>query len=162
MTQGQVKIMNKLLDVKNLYLSIESENETEILKDINFSINESEILSLIGESGSGKSLTALSIIRLLEKNCKIKSGQIIFNNTNLLSLEERNMRSIRKNDISMIFQEPMRSLNPVMSIYDQLLEAYDKNSRENVRRKIVDNLISVGIEDASRVIELFPHQLSGE
>ena len=161
MTQGQVKIMNKLLDVKNLYLSIESENETEILKDINFSINESEILSLIGESGSGKSLTALSIIRLLEKNCKIKSGQIIFNNTNLLSLEERNMRSIRKNDISMIFQEPMRSLNPVMSIYDQLLEAYDKNSRENVRRKIVDNLISVGIEDASRVIELFPHQLSG-
>ena len=153
--------MNKLLEVKNLYLSIESERESEILKDINFSINKSEILSLIGESGSGKSLTALSIIRLLEKNCKIKSGQIIFDNTDLLSLEERNMRLIRKNDISMIFQEPMRSLNPVMSIYDQLLEAYDKNSRRNVRRNIIDNLISVGIEDASRVIELFPHQLSG-
>ncbi len=161
LTQGRVKIMNKLLEVKNLYLSIESERESEILKDINFSINKSEILSLIGESGSGKSLTALSIIRLLEKNCKIKSGQIIFDNTDLLSLEERNMRLIRKNDISMIFQEPMRSLNPVMSIYDQLLEAYDKNSRRNVRRDIIDNLISVGIEDASRVIELFPHQLSG-
>ncbi len=153
--------MNKLLEVKNLSLSIESENEDKILKDVSFSIYRSEILSLIGESGSGKSLTALSIIRLLEKNCKIKEGQIIFNNTNLLSLEERNMRLVRKNDISMIFQEPMRSLNPVMSIYDQLQEAYEKDSRKNIKTKIIENLISVGIEDAPRVIDLFPHQLSG-
>ena len=161
LTQGRIKIMSKLLEVKNLYLSIESENENKILKDINFSINSSEILSLIGESGSGKSLTALSIIRLLEKNCRIKKGKIIFNDTDLLSLEEQNMRLIRKNDISMIFQEPMRSLNPVMSIYDQLLEAYEKESRKKIKRKIIENLISVGIDDASRVIDLFPHQLSG-
>ena len=161
LTQGLIKIMSKLLEVKNLYLSIESENETKILKDINFSINSSEILSLIGESGSGKSLTALSIIRLLEKNCRIKKGKIMFNDTDLLSLEEQNMRLIRKNDISMIFQEPMRSLNPVMSIYDQLLEAYEKDSRKKIKRKIIENLISVGIDDASRVIDLFPHQLSG-
>ena len=161
LTQGLIKIMSKLLEVKNLYLSIESENENKILKDINFSINSSEILSLIGESGSGKSLTALSIIRLLEKNCRIKKGKIIFNDTDLLSLEEQNMRLIRKNDISMIFQEPMRSLNPVMSIYDQLLEAYEKESRKKIKRKIIENLISVGIDDASRVIDLFPHQLSG-
>ena len=161
LTQGRIKIMSKLLEVKNLYLSIESENENKILKDINFSINSSEILSLIGESGSGKSLTALSIIRLLEKNCRIKKGKIIFNDTDLLSLEEQNMRLIRKNDISMIFQEPMRSLNPVMSIYDQLLEAYEKDSRKKIKRKIIENLISVGIDDASRVIDLFPHQLSG-
>jgi len=161
LTQGRIKIMSKLLEVKNLCLSIESENENKILKDINFSINSSEILSLIGESGSGKSLTALSIIRLLEKNCRIKKGKIIFNDTDLLSLEEQNMRLIRKNDISMIFQEPMRSLNPVMSIYDQLLEAYEKDSRKKIKRKIIENLISVGIDDASRVIDLFPHQLSG-
>ncbi len=161
LTQGRIKIMSKLLEVKNLYLSIESENENKILKDINFSINSSEILSLIGESGSGKSLTALSIIRLLEKNCRIKKGKIIFNDTDLLSLEEQNMRLIRKNDISMIFQEPMRSLNPVMSIYDQLLEAHEKDSRKKIKRKIIENLISVGIDDASRVIDLFPHQLSG-
>ena len=92
LTQGLIKIMSKLLEVKNLYLSIESENENKILKDINYSFNSSEILSLIGESGSGKSLTALSIIRLLEKNCRIKKGKIIFNDTDLLSLEEQNMR----------------------------------------------------------------------
>ena len=72
--------MSELLKINNLCLSISSDNESEILKNINFSLKESEILSLIGESGSGKSLTALSIIRLLENNCRVSSGDIIFNN----------------------------------------------------------------------------------
>ena len=161
MTRDQLKIMSELLKINNLCLSISSDNESEILKNINFSLKESEILSLIGESGSGKSLTALSIIRLLENNCRITSGDIIFNNKNLLSLEERSMRIIRRNDISMIFQEPMRSLNPVMSITDQLEESYKNENKKDIKNKIVENLISVGINDAERVMSLFPHQLSG-
>ena len=161
MTRDQLKIMSELLKINNLCLSISSDNESEILKNINFSLKESEILSLIGESGSGKSLTALSIIRLLENNCRVTSGDIIFNNKNLLSLEEKNMRIIRRNDISMIFQEPMRSLNPVMSIADQLEESYKNENKKDIKNKIVENLISVGINDAERVMSLFPHQLSG-
>ena len=161
MTRDQLKIMSELLKINNLCLSISSDNESEILKNINFSLKESEILSLIGESGSGKSLTALSIIRLLENNCRVTSGDIIFNNKNLLSLEERSMRIIRRNDISMIFQEPMRSLNPVMSITDQLEESYKNENKKDIKNKIVENLISVGINDAERVMSLFPHQLSG-
>ena len=161
MTRDQLKIMSELLKINNLCLSISSDNESEILKNINFSLKESEILSLIGESGSGKSLTALSIIRLLENNCRVTSGDIIFNNKNLLSLEERSMRIIRRNEISMIFQEPMRSLNPVMSITDQLEESYKNENKKDIKNKIVENLISVGINDAERVMSLFPHQLSG-
>ena len=142
-------------------MSIDSENEEEILKDISFNIKESEVVSLIGESGSGKSLTALSVIRLLERSCKIKKGKIYFLNKDILSIEEKEMRDIRKNDISMIFQEPMRSLNPVMNIYDQLKEAYIDMKSVNIKQEIIRNLISVGIKDAERVINLYPHQLSG-
>ena len=161
LTQGQIKNMNNLLSIQNLFLSIDSENEEEILKDISFNIKESEVVSLIGESGSGKSLTALSVIRLLERSCKIKKGKIFFLNKDILSIEEKEMRDIRKNDISMIFQEPMRSLNPVMNIYDQLKEAYIDMKSVNIKQEIIRNLISVGIKDAERVINLYPHQLSG-
>lgn len=159
--QEQTKIMNDLLQVKNLCLNIRSHAEEEILKDISFTIKESEVVSLIGESGSGKSLTALSIIRLLEASCKISKGEVIFANKNIFNLKEKEMREIRKKDISMIFQEPMRSLNPVMSIREQLREAYINYKDVNLEHEIIKNLISVGINDAKRVINLYPHQLSG-
>lgn len=153
--------MNNLLQVKNLCLRIKSNKKNEILRNINFEIKKSEVVSLIGESGSGKSLTALSIIRLLEKSCKITNGEVKFLDQDLLQIEEKEMRKIRKKDISMIFQEPMRSLNPVMSIRDQLLESYDDYKDKNIDSKIIQNLVSVGINDADRVINLYPHQLSG-
>ena len=159
--QEQTKIMNDLLQVKNLCLNIRSHAEEEILKDISFTIKESEVVSLIGESGSGKSLTALSIIRLLEASCKISNGEVIFADKNIFNLKEKEMREIRKKDISMIFQEPMRSLNPVMSIREQLREAYINYKDVNLEHEIIKNLISVGINDAKRVINLYPHQLSG-
>ena len=154
--------MNNILKVNNLCLSINSNNkEEEILKNINFEINKSEVVSLIGESGSGKSLTALSIIRLLEKSCCIKKGEIIFTNKNILKIQEKEMREIRKNDISMIFQEPMRSLNPIMNIYSQIKESFVNKINKNLTEKILNLLVSVGIHDAERVINLYPHQLSG-
>jgi len=88
-TLEQIKNMNSLLSIKNLFLSIDSENKEEILKDVSFDIKESEVVSLIGESGSGKSLTALSIIRLLEKSCKIKKGKIYFLNKDILSMKKK-------------------------------------------------------------------------
>jgi len=147
--------------VKNLCLKIKSNKDEKVLKDISFKIRKSEVVSLIGESGSGKSLTALSIIRLLEKSCKIINGEVVFLSKDLLQLEEKEMRQIRRHDISMIFQEPMRSLNPVMNIKDQLREAYENIKKEDIDSEIINNLISVGIKDASRVINLYPHQLSG-
>ena len=153
--------MNNLLEVKNLCLKIKSNKDEEVLKDISFNIRESEVVSLIGESGSGKSLTALSIIRLLEKSCKISNGEVVFLSKDLLQFEEKEMRQVRRHDISMIFQEPMRSLNPVMSIRDQLRESYENIKKEDVDSKIINNLLSVGIKDAGRVINLYPHQLSG-
>ena len=161
LTRELIKIMNNLLQVKNLCLNIKSNRDEEILKNISFEIKKSEVVSLIGESGSGKSLTALSIIRLLEKSCKIKKGEIIFSGKNILRIEEKEMRMIRKKDISMIFQEPMRSLNPVMSIRDQLKESYMDYNSKDINQEIIKNLISVGIKDADRVINLYPHQLSG-
>ena len=161
MIQERIKIMNNLLVLKNLCLKIKSNKYEEVLKDISFNIKESEVVSLIGESGSGKSLTALSIIRLLEKSCKITSGEVVFLKKDLLQLEEKEMRQIRRHDISMIFQEPMRSLNPVMSIKDQLRESYENTKNSDIDTEIINNLISVGIKDASRVINLYPHQLSG-
>ena len=104
LTRELIKIMNNLLKIKNLCLNIKSNSDEEILKNISFEIKKSEVVSLIGESGSGKSLTALSIIRLLEKSCKIKKGEIIFSGKNILRIEEKEMRMIRKKDISMIFQ----------------------------------------------------------
>ena len=161
LTRELIKIMNNLLKIKNLCLNIKSNSDEEILKNISFEIKKSEVVSLIGESGSGKSLTALSIIRLLEKSCKIKKGEIIFSGKNILRIEEKEMRMIRKKDISMIFQEPMRSLNPVMSIRDQLKESYMDYNSKDINQEIIKNLISVGIKDADRVINLYPHQLSG-
>ena len=160
LTRELIKIMNNLLKIKNLCLNIKSNSDEEILKNISFEIKKSEVVSLIGESGSGKSLTALSIIRLLEKSCKIKKGEIIFSGKNILRIEEKEMRMIRKKDISMIFQEPMRSLNPVMSIRDQLKESYMDYNSKDINQEIIKNLISVGIKDADRVINLYPHQSS--
>ncbi len=153
--------MNNILEIKDLCISINSNIEENVLKNINFNIKESQIVSLIGESGSGKSLTALSIIRLLDKSCQIKKGEIIFLNKNILSLEEKEIRFIRKKYISMIFQEPMRSLNPVMSIYNQIKESYYKSKNINLRAIILKNLLSVGISEPERIINLYPHQLSG-
>jgi ABC-type dipeptide/oligopeptide/nickel transport system ATPase component len=116
---------NSLLRIKDLTVEFHTEEGVvRALDGVSLSLNKGETLGLVGESGCGKSVTALSIMRLLSRPAgKIVSGEIYFENKNLLSLPEHQMRMLRGNRISMIFQEPMTSLNPVFTIGDQIMEA---------------------------------------
>jgi len=131
---------------------------------VSFPIARGETLCIVGESGCGKSVTALSIMRLIDSPGKIVKGKIHFQGENLLALPERAMRDIRGNRISMIFQEPMTSLNPVHRIGRQIGEAirlHQAVSAGNARDRVVELLDRVGISDPARRMASFPHQLSG-
>ena len=118
------EIMDNLLEVKNLSFSFfENGVEQKILKNISFNVGKKEIVGIVGESGSGKSMTALSIMRLLSENAQITDGELLFEGQDLLKLSESEMQKIRGKDISMVFQEPMTSLNPVMKIGKQVAES---------------------------------------
>ncbi|RLI45760.1 peptide ABC transporter ATP-binding protein [Candidatus Bathyarchaeota archaeon] len=132
---------------------------------IDLDVNRSEIVGLVGESGCGKSTVALSILRLIPYPGKIVSGEIIFDGINLLTLNEDEMRKIRGGRISIIFQNPQTSLNPVFKIGYQIAEAvklHQKISKnEEIRERVINILEKVGFSDPERQFELFPHELSG-
>jgi oligopeptide/dipeptide ABC transporter ATP-binding protein len=132
---------------------------------VSLSLNPAETLGLVGESGCGKSVTALSVLRLLPKPAgRIASGQILFKGRDLVSLPETKMRRIRGNDISMIFQEPMTSLNPVYSVGFQIVETIRRHrrmDRHSARQAAVRMLSLVGIPDPEARVQDYPHQLSG-
>lgn len=159
-------MVKNILEVKNLKTYFYSEGEaTPAVDGVSFEIIEGETLGLVGESGSGKSITSLSILQLVpQENGKIIDGEIIFKGENLLDYTERQIRKIRGNDISMIFQEPMTSLNPVFTVGDQIMEVlilHQKVNKKEARKKCVDLLELVGIQLANKRIDDYPHQLSG-
>ena len=133
--------------------------------DVDVALGKGKTLGLVGESGCGKSVTALSVLRLVPKpRGRIVGGEILFQERNLLSLREEEMRGIRGGEIGMIFQEPMTSLNPVFSIGSQVLEAlrvHKKLAKKEARQQAVKLLTSVGLPDAARRMRDYPHQLSG-
>tara|TARA_B100000475_G_scaffold198924_1_gene180312 strand:- start:712 stop:1542 length:831 start_codon:yes stop_codon:yes gene_type:complete len=151
-----------LLKIDNLCVSI---NKNDIIKDVSIQINKGEMIGLVGESGCGKSLTALSIIKLIDENVmKVKSGEIQFLGKNLLSKTEKELEKIRGKEISMIFQEPMTSLNPVFSIGDQINEVlfiHNNLSKKIATDKTIDLLSKVGIPRPEVSYKKYPHQLSG-
>ena len=151
-----------LLKIDNLCISI---NKNDIIKDVSIQINKGEMIGLVGESGCGKSLTALSIIKLIDENVmKVKSGEIQFLGKNLLSKTEKELEKIRGKEISMIFQEPMTSLNPVFSIGDQVNEVlfiHNSLSKKIATDKTIDLLSKVGIPRPEISYKKYPHQLSG-
>ncbi len=131
---------------------------------VSFSINQGETLALVGESGCGKSMTALSLLRLLPEPGRIVAGKIELDGQDLLQLSEEEMRKIRGNAISMIFQEPMTSLNPVLRIGEQIAEVlrlHRKMTKSEALTQAAKLLIRVGIADATRRLREYPHQLSG-
>ncbi|KPK00406.1 MAG: microcin ABC transporter ATP-binding protein [Desulfobacterales bacterium SG8_35] len=155
-----------LLDIKNLSLTFHTEDgDSKVLHDISFGVESGQTVALVGESGSGKSVTALSILRLLETTATVTaSGTINFSGQDILTLPESKMRHIRGNQIAMIFQEPMTSLNPVYSIGNQLIEPlmlHQKLSSQEARAKAIDLLDRCGIPDPEQRLASFPHQLSG-
>ena len=154
--------MNELiLDVKNLVVAI---GENRVVDDVSFQIYQGETLSLVGESGSGKSLSALAIMRLLPTAARIHSGQVTLFGNELLSVSEQCMRSIRGGDLSMIFQEPMTSLNPVMKVGEQIMESlrvHHKIGRRQANLRAIELLDQVGLLKPEQCSQNYPHVLSG-
>tara|TARA_Y100001978_G_scaffold66655_1_gene59828 strand:+ start:46 stop:1626 length:1581 start_codon:yes stop_codon:yes gene_type:complete len=154
--------MKSLLDIKNLSITFEfNDQRVKAVKDSSFKINRGECVAIVGESGSGKSVTALAIIRLIRSNSQLKiSGSAIYEKKNLLNLDESSLQSVRGKKISMIFQEPMTSLNPLHNIEKQITECLALNQKSN-KSKCIELLKEVGIENPEQRLSHFPHQLSG-
>jgi peptide/nickel transport system ATP-binding protein len=154
-----------LLEVDDLrtYFHTE-EGVVRAVDDLSFRLEQGRTLGIVGESGSGKSVTSLSIMRLLASTAKIETGRIAFLGRDLVRLPEREMQSIRGRDISMIFQEPMTSLNPVFTVGAQIMEAimlHQKVGRAAARQKTIDLLREVGIPKPEQRVDSYPHQMSG-
>ena len=154
-----------ILQVKNLTVSTGTgTKKTDIVNNISFTIERGETFVLLGESGSGKSITALSIMRLLPAAIKISDGSVILHTTNLFQLPENKMRKVRGAKIGMIFQEPQTSLNPVLTAGQQISETlrqHDNLSKKQCIKRSIELLDAVGIPDAERRINEYPHQFSG-
>ncbi|NDD92122.1 ABC transporter ATP-binding protein [bacterium] len=155
-----------LLDVRNLKTSFFVEGgEVRAVDDVSFSVHRGKTLGIVGESGCGKSVTSLSIMRLIASPPgRIVGGQILYKGQDLLKLSEEEMRRIRGNDISMIFQEPMTSLNPVYTVGNQIIEAvmlHQGLKARDARDKAIEMLQLVGIPAPEKRVDDYPHQLSG-
>jgi peptide/nickel transport system ATP-binding protein len=154
-----------LLSVNNLTVSFDShDGRANAVLDISFDLRPGETLGLVGESGCGKTVTALAIMRLIRTPGRIRKGEIYYKDNDLLTLSEREMRAVRGRDIAMVFQEPMTSLNPVFTIGDQLLEVllfYERLSYADAYKRCRELLLRVGIHDPDTIMLSYPHQLSG-
>ena len=159
--------MSKLLEIKNLSVDFKlRENVFRAVDNISFEIHKNQTLALVGESGSGKSVTAMSILKLLPypKAMHPNNSKIIFEGKNILEFDNKSLRQVRGNIVSMIFQEPMTSLNPFHRVGDQIIEAiitHSKTSKKEAKNKAFELLELVEIPDLSRRFKSFPHELSG-
>lgn len=155
----------KLLEVKHLHTSFFTHlGEVKAIRDVSFHVDKSEIIGIVGESGSGKSVTSLSIMGLLAHPGKVTGGEILFKGEDLLKKKKHEMRKIQGNEISMIFQDPMTSLNPLFTIGNQITEAirtHQKMSREDANKRAVEMLRMVGIPSPEKRVKSYPHEFSG-
>ena len=154
-----------LAEIKGLstYFHTE-EGVVKAVDDVSFSIPAGRTVAVVGESGCGKSVTALSVMRLVAEPGRIESGQIFFDEQDLLSLREGEMRGLRGNDIAMVFQEPMSSLNPVLTIGEQIMEPLMEHRllhKKQARAEAVELITRVGIPRAEEMLKAYPHELSG-
>ncbi len=156
---------DKLLEVKQLKTSFFTHvGEVKAIRGIDFHLEKGEAIGIVGESGSGKSVTSLSIMKLLLNPGKIIGGTVLFNGEDLAKKSDKEMQSIRGNEISMIFQDPMTSLNPVYTIGNQIVEAIVKHqniSKSEANKKAVEMLKLVGIPSPEKRIGQYPHEFSG-
>ena len=154
-----------ILSVKNLQISFKTfAGEVQAIRGVSFDLHKGETLAIVGESGSGKTVTTRSIMGLLSKNAIIKSGEVIFNGDNLLQYKERQMRDIRGTQIAMIFQDPMTSLNPTLTIGQQIMEILTKQrgmSKSEAIEETIELLTLCGIRDPEARLKQYPHQFSG-
>ena len=156
---------NTLLRIKNLSLGLNNpKNEKLLIDNVSFDIKKNEIVSIIGESGSGKTLTAMSILGLLDKALFNISGHIIFNKINLLSVNEAKILKIRSHNISIVFQNPMSSLNPTMKLGKQIYEVFHSHidlNYNSVNKRIKELIKKVKLDGVKNLFEKYPHEISG-
>ena len=157
--------MEHLLDINSLAIGFGDRKTQKIFTDyIDFHVKKGEVLGIVGESGCGKSITALSIMKLLSKQGQTVDGKIMFHDTELGALTERELDKFRGDKISMIFQDSLASLNPVFTIGNQLIESirsHHKVSRKEAKARAVELIRQMGIADPEKVIKKYPHELSG-
>lgn len=157
---------NTILSVKDLKISFDTiDGELQAVRGVTFDLKEGETLAIVGESGSGKSVATKAINRLLRaKNTRIKSGEILFEGKDLLKLSEKEMTGIRGKDIAMIFQDPMTSLNPVMTVGEQIAESLTQHRGMKKKEALAESvkiMTRVGIGNAEERCKMYPHQFSG-
>ncbi|GKV64365.1 MULTISPECIES: ABC transporter ATP-binding protein [Sporosarcina] len=155
-----------LLSIEGLDVEFRSSSSTvKAVNGVNLTLKKKETLGIVGESGSGKSVTATALMQLIPSPPgKISSGKILFNGTDLLTLSKKEMRAIRGNEIAMIFQDPMTSLNPVFTVGNQIIEAirqHKKLSKKEARLEAIEMLKTVGIPEPEKRIDMYPHEFSG-
>jgi peptide/nickel transport system ATP-binding protein len=153
-----------LLDVENLWVKFPTRSGIfDAVRGISFSLGK-ERLGIVGESGSGKSMTGRAILRLIRKPGIVTADRIAIEGDNIMAMTERQMRKVRGERISMVMQDPKFSLNPVMRVGDQIMEAYELHanaSKSEIRRKALEMLEAVSIRDPERVFRAYPHEMSG-
>jgi oligopeptide/dipeptide ABC transporter ATP-binding protein len=156
---------NSLFSIENLTISFENEKKKIIaVNDVSFDIKKSEIVGLVGESGCGKTVSSLGIIGLLPNSAMIDSGKIHYNNRDILNIEEKEKRNLRGKEISMIFQEPMTSLNPLWRCGKQIGEAiklHKKVDKKDLKNRVLEIIKNVGLPDPETIYSKYPHELSG-
>ena len=157
---------NKILSIKNLSISFLSEKKSkEVIHSISYDLNKNEILGIVGESGSGKSVSSLAILGLLpKKTSRITEGEILLGNQNLLTLTEAGLQTVRGKQVSMIFQEPMSSLNPSMTCGSQVAEillGHHICTKKEVKEKVLSLFEDVKLPNPSRIYTAYPHEISG-
>jgi oligopeptide transport system ATP-binding protein len=154
-----------LLSVEDLRVTFSTQRGTvHAVNGVSFQIDAGETLGIVGESGCGKSVTSLAILGILARNARVPSGRAVFEGRDLIGLSDRELRTIRGRDISMIFQDPMTSLNPVLTIGRQIRESLQTHlglDKKEARDRAVELLEQVGIPEAGRRVDEYPHQFSG-
>ena len=153
---------NSLIAISGLTVSTTDDNRT-LVNDVSFSIAPGEAVGVVGESGSGKTLTALTLLGLLPRGVHATAGSVTYAGKDLLHTDEESLRSIRGNEIAMIYQDPMTALNPVMKLGAQLIEVIESHTGDvsDARERVLDAFSEVGIPDPKRAYDSYPHEFSG-
>jgi peptide/nickel transport system ATP-binding protein len=155
----------QLLDVKGLKVRFTTEDGiVRAVDDVSFELQRGKVLGIVGESGSGKSVTAMTLLGLTRDKNTAFEGEVVYGGENLLTLPESRLREVRGNEIAMIFQDPMTSLNPVYTVGDQIVEAivtHDQASKQEAKRRAIELLREVGIPNPQQRVDDYPHQFSG-
>ncbi|PGK65480.1 peptide ABC transporter ATP-binding protein [Bacillus thuringiensis] len=154
-----------VVELKDLQTHFQTEEGTvKAVNHVSFAVREGETVCVVGESGCGKSVTALSIMGLIAESGSVVGGDILYEGKSLLGMKEKELRSLRGNDIAMIFQEPMTSLNPVFTVGEQIVETLREHellSKNEAYKKAIELIRKVGIARANEIVHSYPHELSG-